>query len=533
MKITQISAQNFRVHGHFQMNPTDQTVIRGRNASGKSSLAEIVVWCLYETDIAGIAKQNERLMQRGKKDMAVTVTFVSDSGAVYNIARLKKLRGGTVVLVNGQKETATQIESLFGSADEFLSMFFPGHFSSLEPKKAREVLGKCLPALDKPTVMKKLTPEEQEALNESPMLGGLDSAELLLEQNRRHIRDNQDEQRRSEGELRVFTEALTREEPKEPVLRITPEQLQQNVEDKAAVAKDEEKSTQKKPMIKQLTEQKKALRQSYNALKTAVRMVDATCHTCGQPIPREKAAEIKAEVATHNATIATQMQELIATGEQVKTQFDKWQAVPDKPVIDPIIKARLAQYVLDQDADRLAQASHLSERTVREKAQTSLDRVQADIGKMSADIERLEQRVKALQAYKFEYVRLQHNQLNRHFTHVKIHLADANKETGEIRSVFLVEWKGCPYRTLSTSERVRCDAEIGRVLAKARGETMPVFVDNAESVQHLFDEVFDGQVLAAYVGLGPLRVSKPIPFKSLRLRRIKIQAVAVPLRKGA
>ncbi|MHB1681487.1 MAG: AAA family ATPase [Bacilli bacterium] len=533
MKITQFTAQHFRTHNSIQINPTDQTVIRGRNGEGKSSLAEIVAWCLYETDITGVSKQNERLMQRGKKDMATSVNFVSDSGAVYNIARLKKPQGGTMVLINGQKGSAAQIESLFGSVDEFLSMFIPGHFSALEPKKAREVIGKCLPALSKETVMEKLTPEEQEALQGLPMLGGLDSAELLLGQTRRHIRDNQDELKRQEGELRHITETLAKEQPVKPEPRITPERRVQVESDKALVTKTEQETAQKQNQIAQLTAQKKSLRLSYNTLQASIQTVDATCHTCGQSLPAEKANAIRAKVDAHNAQIKARMQALIDEGNLVKAQFDKWLAVPDVAAVDPVIKARIGQFDLDQEADRLAQASDLAERQMQERAQTSLDRVQADIGKVSTDMERLEQRVKALQAYKFEYVRLQHAQLNAHFTHVKIQLADANKETGEIRSVFHVEWKGAPYRTLSNSERVRCDAEIGRVLAKARGETMPVFVDNAESVQHLFDEVFDGQVLAAYVGLGPLRISKPILFKSLRLRRIKIQTVPVPLRKGA
>ena len=533
MKITQLSIQHFRTHDAYQVNPTDQTVIRGRNGAGKSSLAEAVVWCLYGTDITGVTKQDERLKQRNAKDMAVTVTCVSDSGAAYNIARLKKPQGGTVVLVNGQKESATQIESLFGSVDEFLSMFFPGHFSALEPKKAREVIGKCLPALSKETVMEKLTPEEQEALNESPMLGGLDSAELLIEQTRRHIRDNQDEQRRLEGELRHITETLAKDQPVKEAPRITPERRVQVESDKALVTKIEQETAQKQNQIAQLNAQKKSLRLSYDALQASIQTVDTTCHTCGQPLPAEKANAIRAKVDAHNAQIKVRMQALIDEGKLVKAQLDKWLAVPDVAAVDPVIKARIGQFDLDEEADRLAQASDLAERQMQKRAQTNLDRVQADIGKVSTDMERLEQRVKALQAYKFEYVRLQHAQLNSHFKHVKIQLADANKETGEIRSVFHVEWKGAPYRTLSNSERVRCDAEIGRVLAKARGETMPVFVDNAESVQHLFDEVFDGQVLAAYVGLGPLRISKPIPFKSLRLRRIKIQTGAVPLRKGA
>ena len=533
MKITQLSVQNFRTHDAYQVNPTDQTVIRGRNGAGKSSLAEAVVWCLYGTDITGVTKQDDRLKLRDAKDMAVTVTFVSDSGAVYNITRMKPPRGSTVILVNGKKETPTQIESLFGSVDEFLSMFFPGHFSALEPKKAREVIGKCLPALDKPTVMKKLTPEEQEALQSSPMLGGLDSAELLLGQTRGYIRDNLDEQRRCEGELRHITETLAKEQPVKPTPLITPERRVQVESDKALVTKTEQEAAQKQDQIAQLTAQKKSLRLSYNTLQASIQTVDTTCHTCGQSLPAEKANAIRAKVGAHNAQIKARMQTLIDEGKLVKAQLDKWLAVPDVAAVDPVIKARIGQFDLDKNADDLAQVSYLADRKVWEKAQTGLDRVQADIGKVCTDIERLEMKVKALQSYKFEYVRLQHAQLNAHFTHVKIQLADANKETGEIRSVFHVEWKGAPYRTLSNSERVRCDAEIGRVLAKARGETMPVFVDNAESVQHLFNEVFDGQVLAAYVGLGPLRVGKPIPFKSLRLRRIKIQTVAVPLRKGA
>ena len=85
---------------------------------------------------------------------------------------------------------------------------------------------------------------------------------------------------------------------------------------------------------------------------------------------------------------------------------------------------------------------------------------------------------------------------------------DVNKETGEVRETFRIEWKGRPYRLLSYSEKIRCDIEIGRALAQAKGEAMPVYVDNAESVQRLMDETFSGQVITAYVADGPLTVSK-------------------------
>ncbi|QRF24822.1 hypothetical protein FY534_13640 (plasmid) [Alicyclobacillus sp. TC] len=52
-------------------------------------------------------------------------------------------------------------------------------------------------------------------------------------------------------------------------------------------------------------------------------------------------------------------------------------------------------------------------------------------------------------------------------------------------------WNDKPYRTLSTSERVRCDLEISRT---AHGRlpygSVAGYVDNAESVEHLEMETF-------------------------------------------
>ena len=91
--------------------------------------------------------------------------------------------------------------------------------------------------------------------------------------------------------------------------------------------------------------------------------------------------------------------------------------------------------------------------------------------------------------------------MNASFQHVNIQVVEEGKS-----SFFKITYKGRAVRRISHSERIRCDLEIGRVLAQAHGKLIPVFVDEAQSIQNLLDENIGRQILMVSVFAGPLTV---------------------------
>lgn len=510
MHLTELTLHNFRTHSDLTVSLSRRTVIRGHNATGKSSLAEAIVWCLYGTDKSGASKQDEQLILDSKKEMSVSLTGVTDDGQIVKITRTKEK--SQVVQVGGKRQGAQQkIEDWFGSLPEFLTMFWPGYFSFLEPKAARAVLARCSPVLTKEEVLQALSKNHRDILSgdQYPMVDGLLSLDYLLSKTRHDLRQSEDEQVRLEGEICALQGVLTKEIEPKPVRYLTPERVQENAQLEAKVDAALQAAATSQARLSTLEAKRSSLKATYDACRSQWQKVIDACPTCHQKLSVRQLAEMRQGAQAKNARLRRQMNDLIGQGQLLKEQIAKLTSESAaSPDVDALTKAKLAQYKIDEDRDRRAQATYAAECQVRMRAQTRIKEAQHmhDKAKMrSAHFARL---VDALIAYRLKYILLQHDRLQAAFTDVSIELTDANRETGEIRQVFRILFKGRAYRMLSQSEKIRCDLEIARVIARAKKETMPVFVDNAESIEHLFGEVFFGQVIATYVADCPLTIER-------------------------
>ncbi|WP_029421723.1 AAA family ATPase [Alicyclobacillus macrosporangiidus] len=507
MKLQSLVLENFRCFERAEFTFGDVTTVHGHNGAGKSTLAEAVVWCLWGTNIYGKAKQDESLMRLGAKSMAVTATFLLKSHKrPVTISRTRVGSKGSVQLVNGKKPNPGQIEGWFGTVQEFLSIFFPGYFSSLEPKDAKTVLSRCVPDVTKDEVLARMSPDNAALLANDHFVMGLDSVDYAAQRLRQEIKACEDNVMRLEGQRSVYLAAIEKGVPKPFVSQVTDEERQRYEAAKRDLIKRETEAEHRQQRLKELRERRESLGRTYRALRDSLPQVDTHCHTCGQPLPPDKAEQIRQKVAKKRKAVEEELAEVLQQGYQVKAEIEQLEALPQQDAPNP----ELVRFV--QDVEKRLQDEHFLEvayaTNVRlyEQARANIEQVRVEIESERQRLDGLQRKLKALQEFRFEYLRAQHDKLNGLFEHVRIHLTDANKETGEIRETFRIEWKGRPYRLLSFSEKVRCDLEIGRVLAQAKGEPMPVYVDNAESVQRLFDETFGGQVIAAYVADSPLQV---------------------------
>ncbi|KPV45679.1 AAA family ATPase [Alicyclobacillus ferrooxydans] len=499
MRIESITLENFRCHEHMEFQFSPVTAVYGHNGAGKSTLAEAVVWCLYGTDILGKSKQDENLMHIGAQSMAVAVTFVSSGGQSLTVSRIRSGKRASAITVNGSRPKAGQIEGWFGSVSEFLSMFFPGYFSSLEPKEAKIILSKCVPEVSKDDVLARMNADSAELLAHDKFAMGIESADFAMKRVRTDIAECEQSLTRFEGELDAYESVIARGEPSPFVSKIPSETMAQYEAIKQDMVRHEVNFGNREARLDALLAQHKSLADSYRMLKASIPKADTHCHTCGQTLPIDQAEQIRQQVALKQTGIQRNLAQIVAEGKRVKAEIEHLNALPKIPEMDPNGEALVKQVEKQlRDEEQLKIAHEAMRRTVQ-MAKENIAQTKQCMVEERTHLEALRRKLKALQDFRFEYVRAQHDKLNGLFGHVRIHLMDPNKETGEIRESFRIEWKGRPYRLLSFSEKIRCDLEIGRVLAEARGEVIPVYIDNAESVQNLLAEPFCGQVIAAYV----------------------------------
>ncbi|MCY0875257.1 MAG: hypothetical protein OWT28_03130, partial [Firmicutes bacterium] len=361
---------------------------------------------------------------------------------------------------------------------------------------------------DKEEVLKSLLPVHRDILSTDryPMIDGADSTDFILEKTRRDLRVTEDEVARLDGEISGLKGVLEQEAPVQPTLLLTPKRVQERAQLQAKVDAVALQALTKEARLAALQAKRESLLASYETCKSQWQTVVDTCPACQQGLSADRLSKLREIAKEHNALVRMQMDELIRQGQAVKAQIEALVQREAEAPSDALEKAKLAQYQVDEQQDRRALADYEARYAVRRRAQARIKEAQQALSLATRRISELRRRIEALDAYRNAYIRLQHERLKDTFTHVRIELVDANRETGEVRSVFRIFWKGRPYRTLSQSEKMRCDVEIGRVIASARNETMPVFVDNAEAVEHLFAEVFSGQVIAASVDDCPLTI---------------------------
>ncbi|WP_169794806.1 chromosome segregation protein SMC, partial [Alicyclobacillus kakegawensis] len=379
---------------------------------------------------------------------------------------------------------------------EFLSIFLPGYFSSLEPKEAKAILAKCVPDVPKEDVLKRMTSEAAELLAHDQFAMGIDSVEIAIKKVRNEIHELEQELLRSEGEVRAYSSVIEQGPPKPFKPLVSTEDRQRYEMAKRASIKFETQLEVRESRLKELKVEHARLQQKYREIKSNPPKVDTHCPACGQRLPGDKVQAVREKAIRE---YKDRLAEVIQQGKQVRAELDRLEALPDRPKLEASIQALIERVENALEEERQQQAEYQAALQSYQRAKAKLQELRTMTDQDRRNLEAFQRKLRALQEFRFEYIRAQHEQLNGFFDNVRIHLMDVNKETGEIRESFRIEWKGRPYRLLSFSEKVRCDIEIGRVLAFARGEAIPVYVDNAESVQNLFGETFCGQVIAAFV----------------------------------
>lgn len=90
--------------------------------------------------------------------------------------------------------------------------------------------------------------------------------------------------------------------------------------------------------------------------------------------------------------------------------------------------------------------------------------------------------ISAAKNYIVKQVELQAAQLKPYLNHVEIKLKEIVKTTGESKDCFKVTYDGKMIGQLSASERIKAALEISQLMKQLSGDTVPLFVDNRESI---------------------------------------------------
>jgi len=201
--------------------------------------------------------------------------------------------------------------------------------------------------------------------------------------------------------------------------------------------------------------------------------------------------------------------EVLTKRKSLEADLVKAQTTIDTTEIDQQIKDLEAQ-IAEQEATQAG----IKE---REKGLKRIEELKAEEKKLSEQFEQIEKDHFGAENQLRETVSALEEQINCRFEYVSFRLFNELINGGIEDCCEAMSKAGVAYKDMSNSQRIRAGLDIIRTLSKHHGIECPVFIDNAESCDHLID-MGDIQLISLIVSGQD---------KKLRVEQIKEQGVLV------
>lgn len=161
------------------------TFITASNGQGKSSIADAIAFAFVGTPFFG-DKGLDRLQNKNMQEMTVSVDFVDDKGKSHNLTRTRKR--DTSIAYDGITVRQSDLNSIFGGRDIFLSILNPLYFINVLGESGKELFEKLLPVVRHEDVMAVLPASSQKILADKSLL----SPEVFIKNRRSEMKELND-----------------------------------------------------------------------------------------------------------------------------------------------------------------------------------------------------------------------------------------------------------------------------------------------------------------------------------------------------
>lgn len=463
------------------------TLLTGPNESGKTSVAEAIVFGYWGTTLTG-SPQTDALVTKGSKGCVVEIA--TDAGTV--ITR-RKTRAGQEITVNGNPCKQQDLDALLAEKgvtfDVFMGSFWPGYLMGLEERRRRSLLLSLLPRIDRVKALDDLTRKPGLATTYSLDLSDLDRAAKTVSQ-RLTGTDRQIAQ--LDGQIEGINRAAkARDTAAAPTfsvetLRRTLDEAESKCCELERVADLWEKRERLAAAAREAQDWNATVRERYPVVRAELDSVRrGTCPTCGGKIIGKGA---KVDQAVIDRKVRSLEHELDGLVEREPLAIPE-QPAQRWPTPDEIAEARGA-------VNRARQA--LAEAEAREQAAAA---VQGDLDEMVRvrdglleQLRDLEMIVEALTPNGIAQREIEAGMeaLKAASAGLEIVTTETLK-SGAVKDCFRLAVDGIDYWMLSTGARKKCDLRVCRMIQRLSNNAVPViFVDDADLLDCDVSELPDG-----------------------------------------
>ena len=255
-----------------------------------------------------------------------------------------------------------------------------------------------------------------------------------------------------------------------------------------------------------LAAERDRLRVEWVEVNGSVPDIAQTCPTCGQALPAELVQEAqenfnvsKSERLSDIAAAASDMviaetppvtqmglfAELDAEEKELKARAEELrQAIQASAQAAEQVVQEKRQKLADMQAQSDAMTSRLAEIERNAALETRIQELEAEQRDTLHQLEEAERGLSMCEEYTRTLVTLLTERVNKHFPTVRFKLFEQQKNGG-LREVCEAMVDGVPYGALNTASKMQANVEIVQAFSRAADISLPLFLDNRESVTDL------------------------------------------------
>jgi len=487
MILNSLVLENFKgtSWANYEFGP--ETKIYGDNHTGKTTIAEAIVFALYGTNLNG-SNRTENLIRQGAKSAAVTLMFTDDTGKYHEVKRVRGKQKQLSLTLDGIDTTQDKLEEIIGPRKQFMAAFWPVYVLSMSASEAREFFVELLPEILPEEVLERLDEPFREAItgfnlgDPHKLTGGIRDEMKAVEKEAARLEGGLEEARKAANQ--AVPDEINTAGLEEEYKRLA-EVLQGSRKDEVAVLERE---------VAQLAGEYRALRRQYESLSPAWKPGDI-CPTCGQAIGEEVIEKAVKAINAQKEAIKEKVNAIAAKGKKAQAEL---KALKKKATLDVQgMAARQDELLKEITAAREQNAVRMNVLRTKEQAAGNAAAYQEQLRQDREVLERMRVELQALVQYTAKQAEMMSETLVAHLKKVSVSLFEVVKSTGEVKPVFKLLYDGKPARVLSTSEKVKLGLEISAAVKELTGREWPTFVDNGESITEF--EAPQGQLIVAKV----------------------------------
>ncbi|MDP4180964.1 MAG: hypothetical protein Q8942_07715 [Bacillota bacterium] len=478
--------KNITFHEPKQFEFYAHTIIRGENYSGKTSLGDALCWVFCGCAATGISSEY-LLCNDDSSKIIVEVTFEDNFKKEHILLREQSKDTGRNyrLLLDGLPVKEADLSPYIMDKDIFLSTFMIGYFARLSSKQGRELLMSILPFPTHQSIVNKVDSDLRQFL---PSEDNFDSNAF--------IRKKRSDLKLVEDEIKLWLEKQRQAEEQlnkapsgglidEDQLKARVNMLENRKENllKASMQNNSAGFLEGKLSILRLEIQ--SLKNKLSSDNTQYRK---NCPTCNQPIPEDERRRMEEKLKADNSFMKLTLEDLkkdeealLVKIEEARNKTNEANAIQEE--LSSVVN-ELNLIKADYDAIIRKNEALKSQINAFEEAKVQLEATKNHLEKLYSQRYQHNRSITAVSQYNSIKAEKQYDTIRGSLKNVSIRFQRIAPSNNELKDCFEILYKGRELQVISTSETIRAGLEISNLINSRSNLTLPIFIDNAESITH-------------------------------------------------